>query len=182
MQRVFIGCVVAMFTLSAGCGSALEEPISNADGCLLINEALSTVCTGDESLEWLNCDVLPGCPSGTVEGQHIKTCALEIESAASCSKAKQVECTISKLDCGSAAATFTEAIGVKAACESLGNAVDTQCEDTEIFDCDVFVNCPGGAVDAVDVNSCVSLIEQATTCATARTTECVISAKYCAPP
>jgi len=181
MQRVFTGCVVAMFSLTVGCGSALEDPISNADGCRIINEALSTVCTGEDALEWLNCDVLPGCPSGTVEGQHIKTCALEIESAASCSKAKQMECTISKLDCGSAAEPFTEAIGMGKACELLLAAAATQCKSSDMPSYDAYVKCSGGAVENQEVETCVDKILGMTTCSAAKSPECSIQPKYCLP-
>ena len=181
MQRFLTAYFAGIIVFSMGCGSALEDPISNADGCRRINEALSKVCTDSESLQWLNCDVLPGCPSGTVEGQHIEACAVKIEAAPSCSAAKQIDCEISKLDCGSAAPSFTEAMGMGAACTLLLDALGGTCDDTEVSDCDAFVSCPGGAVETGDIQTCVSGIQEATTCATAKATNCVISSKYCAP-
>ncbi len=159
----------------------MKDPISNEDGCQRLNEALAKVCTDSEAIQWLNCDVLPGCPAGTVEGQDVETCALKIESASSCGAAMSLECTINKLDCGSVATSFTEPLGVGNACNQLLAAVGDKCSEVQASDCDPFIQCPGGAVESADVLSCIAAIEQTSTCAGALGTECTILAKYCAP-
>ena len=174
-----VGC--AALALIVGCGSSMEDPISNEDGCRRLNEALATVCTGSEAVQWLNCDVLPGCPAGTVEGQDVESCALKIEGSTSCGAAKNLECTIDKLDCGSAATSFTAPIGTATACDSLLAALGDKCTDAQESDCDLFVKCPGGAVESADVLSCVSDIGNTPTCEEARLLTCTIEAKYCAP-
>ena len=174
-----IGCLA--LTVLLGCGSSMEDPISNYEGCQRLNKALAKVCTDTEAIQWLNCDVLPGCPNGTVEGQDVETCALKIESAPSCESAKNLECTINKLDCGSVETTFTEPQGVDNACTQLLAAVGEKCSEVQDSDCDQFIQCPGGAVESADVLSCITTIEQKSTCAGALGAECTILAKYCAP-
>jgi len=159
----------------------MEDPISNEDGCRRLNEALAKVCTDAESIQWLNCDVLPGCPAGTVEGQDVENCALKIESATSCGAAKNLECTINKLDCGSVATSFTQPLGVENACTQLLTAMGEKCTDVQDSDCEQFIQCPGGAVESADVLSCITAIEQTSTCSGAQGVECTILAKYCAP-
>lgn len=139
----------AAFVLTAlGCGSPLEADLSNASACGVLGRALLDVCGGeladstDLLFEYLNCNILPGCPGGQVETSDIEDCADRIRAQRdddagkprllACRDALAVECTIARADCGENEDPPDGAlIGFWRACERIRTALGDECLLTE---------------------------------------------------
>ena len=109
-----IRAAVALTALA--CGSPLEADLSNTSACGSLGRALLEVCGGeladatDPLFQYLNCNILPGCPGGQVETSDIDDCAARIRAQRdddagkplilACRDALAVECTIARADCG----------------------------------------------------------------------------------
>ncbi|MBT9561134.1 MAG: hypothetical protein IV100_34240 [Myxococcales bacterium] len=139
----------ATFALSLiACGSPLEADLSNASACGVLGRALLNVCGGELAdsteplFQYLNCNILPGCPGGQVETSDIEDCAARIaaqrDDAAgkprllACRDALAVECTIARADCGENEEPPDGAlIGFWRACERIRTALGDECLLTE---------------------------------------------------
>lgn len=147
---------LALLVLSvAACGSPLETAMSNAEGCGVIGRALLEVCGGElaaEStllFEYLNCNILPGCPGGQVEQADVEACAATIRAQVGaegsqkprlleCRDALAVECEIARADCGDAEkAPAGRLIGFHSACAAVCAGVGASCmaNDSTVTDC-----------------------------------------------
>lgn len=174
---------------SVHCGSQLENALTNLEGCKEIKAALDSVCLGDEAISWLNCDYLPGCPGGKVERESVRSCANKITVSPTCQAAKEAECNIVKLDCGSPAEAFSKPIGFDDACEKIITGLKQRNDDLcsalqPATDCSRFLsNCTAGVFEDDDVEACVANITKAPDCngAISAAETCDIRNKYCIP-
>jgi len=175
--------------VSLTCGSQLENAITNLDGCKEIKAALDSVCLGDEAVGWLNCDYLPGCPGGKVEQESVRSCANKITVSPTCQAAKEAECNIVKLDCGSPAEAFSKPIGFSNACEKIITVLRKRSDDVcsslqSPGDCARFLSgCTAGVFEDDDVEQCVTNAEKAPDCnaAISSAETCELRNKYCIP-
>jgi hypothetical protein len=137
----------------AACGSPLESPIDNIRACdQLYDELRQKGCTSAE-LGWLNCDVLPGCPSGQVEKADIDACADLMKGAVDCSAALAVDCSIAKVNCASAAPVFQNAVGYIAACSALTDSINAACPADPTRSsglCETVLQCEDGGAFSMD--------------------------------
>jgi len=185
MMRVWH--LTALILLGA-CGSPLENPIDNIRACdQLYDELRSKGCSAAD-LAWLNCDVLPGCPSGQVEKGDIDSCTDKIKGAQDCAAALAVECEIAKVNCAGAAPVFQNAVGYQAACTELTTTVTASCPgDTSratgicasVLECD-----EGGAFSQESITAAVDAAKAAGGCDAAvnALTSASIDKKYCYIP
>ena len=106
----------------------MDEPVGNISACRDISRALRAKCAGQvEKPAWLNCDVLPGCPSGQVERADVDACVAKIGAAGSCAAARAVQCTIAKADCATPQTTFDNAFGYDEACDLVFAVMPATC-------------------------------------------------------
>ncbi len=166
----------------AACGQAFENQMSNADACRILRQAIDKKCTGADEIDWLNCDVLPGCPGGVVDGDHIRNCQLRIEVSPECADVYLVECAVAKLDCGGPSGDQAGgSITFKDVCNNLTTTlVGKGCAEASV-DCTKFVKCKRAAFQKDDLTACVKAVENESDCgaATTRAEKCTIGYKYC---
>ena len=169
---------------ATACGSPLEDPVSNDEACKKIKLALDSKCTDDDTIGWLNCDFLPGCPGGKVEGKHVTTCVNKINVSPNCNTAQEVECSILKVDCSKPAEAFNPAIGFNTACTQIMDSLNEgPCKDSNADnnECPELLKCNAGAFNPSDVLSCTTAIAKQTTCSGGRQAaeSCIIQTHYC---
>ena len=171
--------------LLAACSSSLEEPMENEVGCTNIREALNEQCTGADQIKWLNCDTLPGCPQGQVEGKDVDLCVSKISGSATCETAKQVSCAITKLNCAAPSETYANPMTFTETCDALEQGVQTAAglNSCTIEDglCDSVLSCQFGLFDGTSVETCVTSVSNETGCTEAQTRAktCEFTKKYC---
>jgi hypothetical protein len=173
---------VAMAAIA--CGSSLEDPVSNDEACKQIKQALDLRCTGDDAIGWLNCDYLPGCPNGKVEGKHVKECINKINAAPSCNAALELQCSILKVDCGDPAESFNPAIGFDTVCKQIVDSLNEgPCKDSnaDTSECPKLLKCSAGAFNPSDVLTCTTGLAKQSNCDGGRQAvkSCVIQTHYC---
>jgi hypothetical protein len=171
-----------MLVLSLGCGAQVEEGINNLEGCKLLASAMVDRC-GD-SVEFLNCDRLPGCPNGSVEKQHVEECAEAIRSAASCEAAKQTVCSINKVDCDETTEEdlFNPAIGFTTACGQLITDLAEICPNAQNIDCAKLLPCQeNGAFAQADITNAIGQAKAQSSCEEAKSafSAVTIRSKFC---
>ncbi len=142
MKRAAVGVAV---TASLACGSPLETAMDNAEACGVLGRALLEVCGGELAAEdtllfdYLNCNILPGCPGGKVEASDVEACAATIRAQVGadgsgkprllvCRDALAVECEVARADCGEAEKAPTgRLVGYHSACLSLCTSLTAPC-------------------------------------------------------
>lgn len=186
--------LIVVAVLVTGCGDAIESKVSNDEACRDLSLAIHTRCASDGEFKFLNCDVLPGCPSGEVDGVQVEACRQEILNAASCDEAKAVSCNVPKTGCGEASAQFSSPRGFDEACDIiLAKLTEKGCADADIqrtvcattylksdgLDCSI-----NGAFDGGDLDIAVVQAGKATDCAGAQKAfvDSAPAAKYCVAP
>ena len=127
MRRFWsFGAVVALFAAlqvgALGCSNELTDPVANEVACKRIFQELQTQCPGGE-VDFLNCDLMPGCPAGSVERANLDECVDKIRTASGCTNAVVVECGFDKVDCTARPTSelFDPAIGRRNACNKVVN-------------------------------------------------------------
>ena len=125
LPKLLVGLLFLSLT---ACGSPLDEPVGNISACRDISDALRSKCAGQpDKPRWLNCDVLPGCPSGQVERADVAECVSKIGAAGSCAAARAVQCTIAKTDCASPQTTLDNTLGYDEACNLVFAVMPASC-------------------------------------------------------
>ena len=181
MRRVF---PLLLTVMTFSCGSPLENPVDNISGCRDLYLALRDRCTGME-VRWLNCDTLPGCPSGQVDRSDVEDCAVRIRAAADCDAALQqtFTCSIAKVNCAAAAPAFTEAIGYDEACGLLTPPLmSAGCTTVNSDTCNTLLGCElGGAYEKATIDSAAAAASSASSCEAAKAaiSAASIQKKYC---
>ncbi len=155
MRLPFTQLALIALLLSA-CGAQLDNGVSNLSACKQISEALQTVCTGVNELQWVNCDELPGCPGGEVEQADVDKCVSRIEASPACIDAKVVSCEFERLDCQDPAGEIglpSELTGYDSVCPyiitALNNYGCTHASNGDI--CQQLLGCSGGVFNFTDI-------------------------------
>ena len=114
----------------------------NMEACGAIGRALLSVCGGAEAsagvvlYDYLNCNIVPGCPGGNVEAKDVDACVATIVSQQAdgkapllaCRDALAVECEIARADCGDPETPPTGGvIGFWTACSRLRTKLTDTC-------------------------------------------------------
>ena len=180
--------LIVVVSVLLGCNSQLQDPLSNLEGCKIIKAALDEVCKDSEAIDWLNCDYIPGCPGGKVEAESVKRCKNKIAVSPTCQSAKDVECSIDKLNCGPPSETFEKPVGFDTACTKILTVLnafnDDLCSALQSGECSRFLSdCNAGVYEDDDVAACIDQAKASPDCNSAITAleNCEIQTKYCLP-
>lgn len=173
MQRARATASALALLLAAGalgCGASLDDPVPNLEACQTLTVALAAKC-GSE-LQFLNCDMLPGCPGGNVERADIEACEGAINDTPDCTSAKLVECGIAKVGCSTLTdeRLFTPAIGYANACDQIVAGLQPKCGATPDSDCPNYLEgCKdSGAFSQADLNVALDIVSGAADCTDAK--------------
>lgn len=155
----------------------------NAEGCGAISRALLSVCGGEKAdsttalFDYLNCNIVPGCPGGQVERADVQACVAAIEAQRGadgsnkprlleCRDALAVECVIARTDCGGAEETPAGGVvGFWTACDRLRTAIGYSCLVTESIRDAVVTQAAGDAAreaslaDEASLDACMELLD-----------------------
>ena len=157
--------------------------------CRDIYLALLDKCSAEE-VQYLDCDLLPGCAGGKAERADVDACIAAIAATGDCNAARDVQCAIAVDECSAVPDVFDPAIGKPAACRSLKDAfaaATPACTVTDA-DCDTVlgtdVNC---AFAGADLDALVAqAIAAGQDCETRRQVlsdgASSVRRKFCAPP